>query len=130
MLDIRRLDRMESIVVRQTFYGGDVPTALHQCKRKTGVDSPPVDQHGTGAAFTAIAALLGPGQAEVFAERSSSVVRRIHCERVLGAVDAERKSDAAAQWFVEESLVSGNVRLSLSSQLVLGRLYATRTSSL
>ena len=52
------LHRMERIAVGEAFDGGDLGAVEAGGQREAGVDAPPVDQHGAGAALAPVAALL------------------------------------------------------------------------
>ncbi len=41
---------------------------VHHGERQAGIDPPPVDHHGAGAALAVVAALLGAGQVQVLAQ--------------------------------------------------------------
>ena len=50
---------------------------------------PPFDDDGAGAALAVVAALLGAGQAQVFAQRVEQGGARVEFKGVLGAIDVE-----------------------------------------
>ena len=55
------------------FDGGHLPPARLRGQHQAGVDQPPVQQHGAGAALADAAAFLGAGQVQVVTqERSAS----------------------------------------------------------
>jgi hypothetical protein len=68
VFDKCRLHRMELACRRQTFDGGDLIVLVHDGQRETGIDALAVDKDGAGAALAVIAALLGSGEADVFAQ--------------------------------------------------------------
>ena len=65
---------------RQALDGEDVRAVAADREREARIDPPPVDEDGAGAALPAVAALLGPGQVEAFAQqieqRDARVVQR------------------------------------------------------
>ncbi len=72
LLDERPLQRMQFTVLAtwgEPLDGGDLGALQAPCQRQAGVDPPPVDQDGAGPAGTGVAALLGAGQAELFAQQ-------------------------------------------------------------
>ena len=69
VLDERGLHRVQRLGRAEALDGGDVDAFLHHRERQAGVDAAAVDEHGAGAALAAVAALLGAGQAGVFAQR-------------------------------------------------------------
>ena len=90
MVDERLLQRMQRAVRRQSLDGGDLGAVLHDRQREAGIDPPPVDQHGAGAALAVIAALLGAGQIEMVAQRVEQGRPRRELELRLDAVDGQR----------------------------------------
>src|SRR5262245_40544167 len=68
-VDERLLERVQPVALRQALDRRDPGAGVHDGEREAGVDAPPVDQDGAGAALAVVAALLGPGQAEVLAQR-------------------------------------------------------------
>ena len=67
-LNERRLQGVERLRRSQPFDGHDLVALVHHRERQTGVDPPAVDQHRAGAALAVIAALLGAGQVQMFAQ--------------------------------------------------------------
>ena len=72
----------------QAFDRDDVVALVHHGEREAGVDAPAVDQHGAGAALPVVAALLGAGQMEVFAQCVEQRRARVELSGSFGAVDA------------------------------------------
>ena len=68
------------VALRHAFDGEDVGAVVAERQRQAGIDPPPVDQHGAGAALAAVAALLGAGQIQALAQqveqRDARVVER------------------------------------------------------
>jgi hypothetical protein len=51
------------------FDGDDLVVLVRHGECQACIDSPPVDQHGAGAALAAVASILGAWQAGVFTQR-------------------------------------------------------------
>jgi hypothetical protein len=62
------LHRMEPATSRHTFDGQNIGAIMADGKRETGIDPPPVDNDGAGAALAAVTAFLGSGQMQAFAK--------------------------------------------------------------
>ena len=61
-------------------------------QRQTGIDPPSIDDDGAGAALTAVAALLGSGEIEPFAQKvEQRDARIIKLDRARDTVDGERR---------------------------------------
>jgi len=75
LLDVRGLDPVKPILVRQAFDCYDLFPLLHDCEGEAGVDSPPVNQDGAGPTLAAVAALLVPFRPRYSRIASSSVTR-------------------------------------------------------
>ncbi len=69
VIDERLLQRMQCAIRRQSFDGRHVGTVVHDGERETGIDPPPIHQHGARAALAVIASLLGAGKVEMVAQR-------------------------------------------------------------
>ena len=64
-----RLHGVQIVRLSQAFDGRDLVALVHYGERKTAVHAPPVDVHGACAALAMVAALLGAGQVQAFAQR-------------------------------------------------------------
>ena len=81
----------------EPFDGGDLAAFMHDRECQAGVGRVAVDQHGAGAALAVIAALLGAGQVEAFAQgveqlliigSDSPTLAARHFEAAFDALDA------------------------------------------
>ena len=68
MRDEGGLHGMQLLAARHAFDGRDRRTVVRDRQREARIDTPAIDQDGAGAALAAIAALLGAGQVETFAQ--------------------------------------------------------------
>src|ERR671932_2247712 len=73
VLDETRLDRVQLATPCQALDGDDLAPLLHHRQRHARVDAPAVDKHGTRAALTAVASLLGARKTQALAQASSRV---------------------------------------------------------
>jgi len=65
MVDEGLLQRMQRPIPRKGFDRRDLRALVHDRKGQAGIDAPPIEEHGAGAALALIAALLRAGQVEV-----------------------------------------------------------------
>ena len=81
---------MQVIGGSEAFDGGDgIALVLHR-QAEAGIDALTVDQHGTGTALTVVAALLGPGQLQMFAQGIKQRSPRVELKLPPLAVDGQR----------------------------------------
>jgi ribosomal protein S7 len=62
---------------------------VHDGKRQAGIDAAAVGDDRTGAALAVVAAFLGAGQMQVFAQRVEQARPRIELERMNLPVDVQ-----------------------------------------
>ena len=82
---------MRLLLLAKPLHRSDLAAVVHHGQRQAGIDALAIDQHGAGAALAAVAALLGAGQVQHFAQRIEQGDARLDIELVLGAVDAQRE---------------------------------------
>src|SRR5262245_6566264 len=80
---------MQLAIRRQPFDGRDLGAPLHDGKREARKDTSSVDEHRAGAALTVVAALLGSGEAEIFAKSIEQGSPRPKLHAALDAIYAE-----------------------------------------
>ncbi len=68
VLDEGRLHGVEIVRRAQAFHGGDLVTLVHHRQGQAGVHPPAVHHHGAGAALAVVAAFLGAGELQLFAQ--------------------------------------------------------------
>src|SRR5262249_56743300 len=90
MLDEGLLQGMKCASLRQALDRRELCAILHDREREAGVDAPAVEQNGTGAALAVVAALFGPGEVEIEAQRIQQRGPRRDCQFALHAVDMKR----------------------------------------
>src|SRR5207244_8421356 len=78
--------------------GRHIGAVLHNGECETGIDPPPVQQHGARAALAMIAALLRAGQVEMVAQRIEQGGPRREFELRLDAVDDQRYWNLVWRW--------------------------------
>jgi hypothetical protein len=93
VLDERRLHRMQLVGRAHAFDGGDLGAVVHDREAQAGIDAAAVDQHRAGAALALVAALLGAGQVQVFAQRVEE--RGAGVERQLARLAIYAQGDLA-----------------------------------
>src|SRR5215468_9630542 len=92
LLNERLLHRVQfAIGAFQPLDGRDLAATQRMGQRRAGVVRDVVDQHRAGAAFTAIAAELGAGEAELVAQRHRQRLVRRHIDTARLAVDIDRQ---------------------------------------
>ena len=74
MGDERGLQRMKVLPLSKPFNRGHLLPLTHDGERQTREDAPAIDEDGTGATSAMIAALLGPGQSEMFTQRIKDAI--------------------------------------------------------
>ncbi|MNT54355.1 hypothetical protein D3C72_1915140 [compost metagenome] len=88
--DEGRLERMQGVAIGEALDGGDFGAVEAGGKGKTGIDAPPIDEHGAGTALAPVTALLRARQVKPLAkkveQRHARVVER---DAALLAVDGE-----------------------------------------
>ena len=82
VLDEGGLHRVQLVRRAQAFDGGDAVAVVHHRQRQARVDPATVDDDRAGAALAVVAALLGAGQVQVFAQRIEQRGARVEFERV------------------------------------------------
>jgi hypothetical protein len=83
---------MKPVTVRHTLDRQNVGAVVTDRKREARIDPPAVDDDRAGAALTAVTALLGAGQIQVFAQKvQKRNARIIQLDRPLDAVDSESR---------------------------------------
>ncbi len=80
MLDEGGLHGVEPVALGKPLDRGDLAALGHDRQRQARQRPAAVDMHRAGAAFAAVAALLGPGQAEMVPERVEERDARIDPE--------------------------------------------------
>ena len=93
------------------FDRGDAIALMHDRQRQARIDAPSVDDHGAGAALAVIAALLGAGEMQMFAECIQQRRAGIDIEFTHGAVHRERHlcgwgHDGCRRWNVRHGILS------------------------
>ena len=89
MVDEGLLDRVEFVAVRQSFNRGDFGAVMHRRQCQARDDSLAVEKNRARTARALIAALLGAGEIERFAQDVEQRLPRIKLERVKLTVDRE-----------------------------------------
>src|SRR5262249_54801179 len=69
MRDESLLHWMKPMALGEAFDGQHVRAVMTERQRQTRIDPPPVDDDGAGATLAAVAALLGSGEIEPFAQK-------------------------------------------------------------
>src|SRR5262249_25306704 len=69
----------------------------HEREGETGVDAPPIDQHGARPALAAVAAFLGPRQAEIVAQRIEQRDAWVNPQRIVCLIDPQAYFDASTE---------------------------------
>ena len=105
VLDERDLHWMKVIGLADAFDRCDLVGAMHHGEGEARVNAAAVDVDRTGSALTMVAALLGAGQVEVFAETIEKSSARVKAERMGLAVDLE--SQGYGTWSESLLLDSG-----------------------
>jgi hypothetical protein len=91
MCDEGGLDGMERVTLRQAFDRQDMRAVVTDRESKTRIDASPIDEDRTCAALSAVAALLGPGQVEAFAQEiEERDPRVVQCDLPRHAVHGKR----------------------------------------
>jgi len=90
VLDESRLQGVKGAGLAQTFDRHDLVVLMHDGEGQAGVDAPAVDQHRASAALPVVAPFLGPGQAQMFAQRVQQRGPRIHLETRHLIINAQR----------------------------------------
>ena len=91
MRDECRLNRMQCAVgPGETFDGRNLAAFCLGGEREAGKRPPSIDMDGAGAALTLVAALLGSGQLQIFAQRIEQRHARLDVETTLDTVDREK----------------------------------------
>jgi hypothetical protein len=85
------LHRVRLLRAAEPFDRDDLAAVVHHRQGQAGIDALAVHQHGAGAALAAVAALLGAGQVQHFAQGVEQGDARFDREFVLGTVDTERE---------------------------------------
>jgi hypothetical protein len=75
--------------VRHAFHGRDLATLEVERHRQAGEEGPAIDEDATGGAFAQLAAVLGAGQPQVFAQDFEQRLVGRHHDRHVLAVDAQ-----------------------------------------
>src|SRR5260221_10622068 len=87
---------MQRAGLSDAFDGGDLVALVHNRERQAGVDPLAVDVHGAGAALAVVAAFLGPGEGQGFAQAIGERGARIEAQRVLPCIDAQCEGNLAS----------------------------------
>src|SRR5260221_6398660 len=87
---------MQRAGLSDAFDGGDLVALVHNRERQAGVDPLAVDVHGAGAALAVVAAFLGPGEGQGFAQAIEERGARIEAQRVLPCIDAQCEGNLAS----------------------------------
>ena len=90
VLDERALHRVQLVAVGEPFDRRDRVALGGERERQAGEHAAPVDPDRARAAGALVAALLGPGQAQVLAQRVEQARARFERHRARGAVDVQR----------------------------------------
>jgi hypothetical protein len=106
MLDEGLLQGMKRASLRQAFDRRDLCAILHDREREARVDAPAVEQNGTGAALAVVAALFGPGNVEIEAQRVEQRGPWRDCQFALHAVDMKRDRRLGRHRMFFQSLAS------------------------
>ncbi len=69
MLDERPLQRVQALAVGKPLDGDDLGVLVRDGEREAAIHAPAIEQDGTGTALPMVAALLGTGESETFAQR-------------------------------------------------------------
>ena len=92
MRDEGLLHWMQAVAARHAFDGQDVRALVTDRQRQAGIDAPSIDDDRAGAALAAIAALLGSGQIEPFAQKiEQRDARIVKLDRARDTVYGERR---------------------------------------
>src|SRR6266851_479496 len=89
--DERRLHRMQGAGLSDTFYRRDLVALVHHGEAQARVHPPAVDMHGAGAALAVVAAFLGAGQVNGFAQAIQERRARVEAQPVLAAIDTQNQ---------------------------------------
>src|SRR3989442_12569875 len=89
----RDLEGMQLTPVRHPFHRGDLASLEVERHGQAGQVRPAIDEHATGGALAQLAAVLGPGQSQVFAQDLQQCFVGRHHDRHLFAVDAQADGD-------------------------------------
>src|SRR5262249_17297918 len=95
MLDERLLQGVQGVSFCKSLDGDNPRPLLHDRKREAGIDAPPVDQHGAGAALAVVAAFFGSGEIEMKTQRIEQRSPWRNVELALHAVDVKRDGHPA-----------------------------------
>jgi hypothetical protein len=111
-VDERGLQGMELVSLGQAFDGDHRVAGVSDGQSQAGVDPAAVDEDGARAALTVIAALLGAGQSETFAEQVEKRGARVDEDVVVVAVDPQGELDVRGrpQKWERQSTQSSQVR--------------------
>jgi hypothetical protein len=89
------LHRMQRVGRAEALDGGDRLPVVHHGEGQTGVDPPVVHVHGARATLALIAALLGPGEADVLAQAIEQRRPRIQADAMRLSVDTQLDAHGA-----------------------------------
>src|SRR5947209_412672 len=73
---------MQVLAVSKPLDSDDLAVLVRDSQREAAIDTPPIEQNGTGATLPVVAALLGTGKSEMFAQRIQERCPRIDGEPV------------------------------------------------
>ncbi|EGJ72900.1 putative xanthine dehydrogenase YagT iron-sulfur-binding subunit [Streptomyces sp. Tu6071] len=108
----RLLERVEPFPVREALDGGDLGVLARDGEDEAAVDAASADEHGARAALAVVAALLGAGEAEVFAQQVDERGAVVEGGNVVhGAVDTEGEVRVVGALGAEAGLGGGVLRL-------------------
>jgi hypothetical protein len=94
VIDKSLLHRMQRTVgAGEAFDGGDFLTLCHRDEGEAGQNAAAVDHDRAGAALTMVAAFLGTGEPDMFAQGIEQCGAAVEVEIVLLAVDGQRHVD-------------------------------------
>src|SRR3984893_6446992 len=83
------LEGMRLTAARHAFNSGELATLELERHRQAGEERPAIDEDGTGAALAQLAAVLGAGESQVFAQDFEQRFVGRHDDRHVLAVDAQ-----------------------------------------
>ena len=89
MDDERFLHRVQRLGRAQPLDRRHILAVMHHRQRQAAVDAPAFDDDGAGAALAMVAALLGAGELEMFAQRIEQAGARVQLQMDLAAVHGE-----------------------------------------